>query len=102
LFQPLNDRRILHLHAPLGQHNLFGHSVVPLAAYTVVNGRVARWHYSRVVLTAGAMVSAVGYTSDSRAGLKGIWTLAVPSRCMGACRDQNPSIATMAAISLAA
>ena len=36
--------------------------------------------YSSVVLTALAMVSAVGYTRDSRAGLKGIWTLAVPRR----------------------
>ena len=36
--------------------------------------------YSSVVLTAVAMVSAVGYTRDSRAGLKGMWTLAVPRR----------------------
>lgn len=41
---------------------------------------VFRLSYSIVVLTALAMVSAVGYTRGSRAGLKGIWTLAVPSR----------------------
>ena len=34
--------------------------------------------------------------------LKGMCTLAVPSLWTGACSDQKPSIATMAAISLAA
>ena len=34
--------------------------------------------------------------------LKGMCTLAVPSRWTGACSDQKPSIATMAATSLAA
>jgi hypothetical protein len=43
-------------------------------------GGVVRLRYSSATLTALAMVSTVGYTNGSRAGLKGIWTLAVPSR----------------------